>query len=363
MQEITLRAPAKYGALANEFVKSYQLMNLITTGESNKKELLPAKKRICRFCGLDFLNTTFRTYAHLIPHFLGNNNIFSDFECDRCNLRFSRYENQLANMLGAERSLNKVKGKVGVPKFKSPSGLKITNEQFYRKDSINISRDSVNNSTFSFAEETSVMKITFPKNSYIPIDAYKCLMKIALSILPSNETEPYDRLKKYLVNDGNGNLKGCAVVRYHFSFGLGLPPHLFLFKKINDTEEAFTHWMYLACLNNIFWIPIMLNEKDLNFYNKQISYNIPPPLFAMQGEINNITISRTIEDWSSCELKKGEQQEISFNMKKADLQKIATFNPTTGEIGEEVKFNVDKIVSLMLVIDDGKPIELKANSG
>lgn len=78
----------------------------------------PKNSRVCRYCGAAGPGK-WKKDAHAIPHFMGNNTLFAADECSECNEKFSNSENNLADFLGIARPINQVKGKSGIPKFKS----------------------------------------------------------------------------------------------------------------------------------------------------------------------------------------------------------------------------------------------------
>ena len=101
------------------FTSLYEIDNIIFHPE-RKPALREKSQRKCRFCGKSVPQVTFKNVAHLMPEFMGNNNIISDFECDSCNTLFGRYGSDLANFIGLSRTLSFSKGKEGIPKYKSP---------------------------------------------------------------------------------------------------------------------------------------------------------------------------------------------------------------------------------------------------
>jgi hypothetical protein len=89
-----------------------------------KKDYLGDRNnRCCRFCGKRFPEVTFRTEAHAIPELLGNKGLFTYDECDACNELFgSGIENDFGNWSKPMRTLNRIRGKTGVPTIKGKDG-------------------------------------------------------------------------------------------------------------------------------------------------------------------------------------------------------------------------------------------------
>ena len=75
--------------------------------------------RVCRLCGADESQTTFKIEAHAIPELLGNKSVFTHYECDDCNRFFgSGIENDMGNWTKPSRTFARIRGKVGVPSIK-----------------------------------------------------------------------------------------------------------------------------------------------------------------------------------------------------------------------------------------------------
>src|SRR5689334_16716472 len=91
---------------AKSFYDAYELVTVIVNDDLNysKRSLKHFRERICRFCKRSYPEVQFSNYSHLLPQLIGNSNLYSDFECDSCNERFSKIENDLAEFLGASRS-------------------------------------------------------------------------------------------------------------------------------------------------------------------------------------------------------------------------------------------------------------------
>src|SRR5574337_1753387 len=84
----------KYSDMFDSFTGFYDLKQMISCDKWHKRRPKPKRERTCRFCNAVFSkDEKFKSKAHLIPESLGNDHIFSDFECDRSNALFSKYEN------------------------------------------------------------------------------------------------------------------------------------------------------------------------------------------------------------------------------------------------------------------------------
>lgn len=107
-----------------EFRDHYELLSskMVPTFEGNAdKEVLGwgASERVCRVCGRKKPDVKFQKEAHVIPRSVGNRWLVTQQECDDCNARFGReQDDELAKMLLPILSLLQIPGRGGAPTFK-----------------------------------------------------------------------------------------------------------------------------------------------------------------------------------------------------------------------------------------------------
>ncbi len=152
------------------------------------EDITPGK---CRFCGKEYPLVTFKKDAHTIPDFMGNKSLFSKFECDSCNQYFSKLENELANFMLPFNALAGVKNK-------SKKSTK------YRQG-ITVYKGADNELNIeNFPDEIPLdnREIQFDLNipAFIPDYAYRCLVKIGLSLLPGNCLIEFENTFKWLLD-------------------------------------------------------------------------------------------------------------------------------------------------------------------
>lgn len=155
------------------------LEGIYIPSNSEYKEFLGEKQnKKCRFCGKTDTHAKFKKIAHAIPELLGNKNLFSYYECDECNQKFSEtLENHLSSYLSYYRALVRMRGKRGGLKFKQHD-LSMKTE-----DNILQVQASINSDKISIDEETQQFSIKIKRDKYIPIAVYKCFVKIALTVI------------------------------------------------------------------------------------------------------------------------------------------------------------------------------------
>jgi hypothetical protein len=86
---------------------NYTTLVFAGLGSENKRIVLGRKPFECRFCGGKPPEKTFRKRAHAVSELLGNKIMVSLYECDDCNKRFSRFEDDLAKMTLPARSIGR----------------------------------------------------------------------------------------------------------------------------------------------------------------------------------------------------------------------------------------------------------------
>ncbi|MDP4151565.1 MAG: HNH endonuclease [Bacteroidota bacterium] len=194
--------PEKFHPQAAEFFMNYTLEKELGCPNEKISNLLPPKDRICRFCSLKYPSVTFRKDAHIYSEFLGNKYLLSDFECDNCNLRFGTYEDHFSKFLGIARTMLSVKGKEKIHKCISPGGKVVIESDLGEGNQtiIHAKRAITSDETFVFDAETKTTKINFTKHPYIPVKAYKALLKMALSCIDEKELWAYKMAFEYLKN-------------------------------------------------------------------------------------------------------------------------------------------------------------------
>lgn len=98
--------------------KDYDILKIYKFNQSNDEVIFNGRTpRRCRFCGKSEPAVTFKKRAHAISELCGNHHLLSDYECDSCNSKFSKYERQFSQFMLFYHSMLGVEGKKGVPKY------------------------------------------------------------------------------------------------------------------------------------------------------------------------------------------------------------------------------------------------------
>jgi hypothetical protein len=219
-------------------------------------------ERKCRFCGKSKPEVSFKNKAHAISECLGNKSLISMNECDICNEFFAHeYENHLAKWFGPMRSLCQMRGKKGVPKYKSRDftaeiGTKGM-ELFINSDS------SVMNDIKEAASGTFKIPVPMKTDPYVPIRAAKAFIKSAISILPKEVLSECENTILWLSGKATVNIDKFPVL---YAFTPGTNPYksgkAMIWKRKNSAEEIPTLWFILATSNFLFQIMIPFCTSD-----------------------------------------------------------------------------------------------------
>ncbi len=260
------------------FFDNYESENGIICNQKSKTYYENGESYLCRFCGKNKPEVKFSKDAHIIPQLLGNRYLLSKFECDNCNSQFGKYEEALSSYLGFFRTFVQLKNRnsKGLPKFKDKnSGF----EMYYENEKVQIHLDKSDiNSVLD--EKNNTAKLVANKFSYIPINVYKCLLKISLCLVDVGELMKYEQSLLFLQSDKfNKKLNNFPLYRMFIYFVPGdfsPNPAAFLFKrKSNISEKSIpTHTMLLFFRNHMYQIFLPFYKDDLIMHRKTTNYDL-----------------------------------------------------------------------------------------
>lgn len=151
----------------------------------------------CRYCGKSAPEVTFRTKSHAFPEQIGNKTLIDPAECDACNKHFSKMvDDDFAKWTQPWRTVLRVNGSSGIPTTNSRD----------RKMRIEAS-DATNLKLFVAADDerhsvdtdAKRMKILVDRPSYTPMGVFKCMVKMALSVMPGEYSAECSHLKTWIL--------------------------------------------------------------------------------------------------------------------------------------------------------------------
>jgi hypothetical protein len=251
----------------------------------NRKQLKPKNQRFCRFCGKTYPEVKFKKQAHFIPEFLGNKNLLNDFECDVCNQEFSVFENDFANYLGTFLTFAGIKGKSKIPKYKSndrnivvsqnPPFIDVTfKDKNYFGEHVGYDRDK------------KIQRIDYYSNPYTPLNVFKILLKIGLSVISTKDleklTDAFSFLKGTLTTNDLEKSNFFTINKYFIPGNIIIEPFLISYKKrqIFNKFPAPTFIFILHIRNLIIQFSIPFHDDDKFFFTdpKETKIYVAPPL-------------------------------------------------------------------------------------
>lgn len=297
--------------------ENYEIISDYNLISGNKTFLGNKTNKLCRFCGNDHNQTSFRQEKHVIPESIGNKLLFSFFECDECNQKFGKsIEDHFSKWSLPSRVLNQIPGKKGKPTYK-------TVDELLRYESKNntikfvsdiFDGETICNDYLTFDTKNSLLKINLPLQPYIPLNIYKCLVKIGISLLEDKEIQYFGEAIDWIQDTSNSySLINPAMLLSTFVPG-PLPFYLkaFLLKRKNDSIKMPYMFFLLAYGSNLFQIILPCPQKDSA---KEINLHYFPTPYDNDKEYLNKygKIRRTPIDLTSNEVKKDDVHKVSIH--------------------------------------------------
>lgn len=336
-----------YKSQAIDFKNAFPEMMPIFCPEGFPKNLKKRQLRVCRFCGKSAPDATFKNDSHVFPKALGNAFLISDFECDRCNNNFSRYEDDLMKYLGLSRTLSKVRGRKLNPGFVSKD-IKASKEIIFNSEKVLKIENKGPLKKILFDRATLQQSIEYTKPPYIPINVFKALYKMALSIVPSDEMGDYYLGFEFLKHNFPINFKtGLVLHEYRLQYSYENISG-WLFSTSSEKRESTVHTFVL--LYDSFMIQILLpfNRKDFA-RSKNFKFPVCPPFFDATGDNKFRHRSSQFLEMSSNKAKSDDTEKMIFQFNKEELLKTAVFDPKSGQVVKEAEFDFENIASVYVV--------------
>jgi hypothetical protein len=153
--------------------------------------------RQCRYCGKTYPAVRFRKVAHAFPEQIGNKTLIDYLECDTCNEHFSTMvEDDFAKWTMPLRTIGRVQGKRGGPTHKTADEkmrVEATAPQNLHVETI---RDDPR---YSVDKGNHTITFTMARQPYVPMGVFKCLVKMAIAVMPTEETLRCSHLKRWIL--------------------------------------------------------------------------------------------------------------------------------------------------------------------
>lgn len=291
----------------------------------------------CRFCGKSEPEVKFNKEAHVFPRCTGNVYLLSNYECDTCNHFFGNtLESEYSNLFSYIHTMNEVKGRKKIPSIQSndnKSGLEVLKNPEKDKNLFMI-KESIDSKHFNINIEQKEVSYKGPVITVLPIAVYKCLTKMALTIMPENELEDFKSTIDWILKKKHTHLfqNKKHICRYiEFEKKIDLPKGVLYKRKKGKKDGPYMIFSY-------FYSRIGLTiEVPTN--NHKYPYDIRKIKLPHIDDIN-IYINKAI-DLSLCNKIKLVEQSKSYSYgDKKDLTEEAknalTTNPYAKFIQKEV---------------------------
>lgn len=252
--------------------------------------------KVCRFCNKSEKEASFKNIAHAIPESIGNKKIILYEECDNCNKFFSEnIEVHFDKLTKPLRNVGQVKGKRNVPSYKTKDKL----SRIDVKDGFQI-LERIDSRITTFDEENNQIILNYEIEPYIPQAAYKTFVKMALSVMPSDELENFKEAIKWIQEPDHTKtfMKPLKVLTTFIPGPNKHPePVVFLLKRKTDINK-YPYSIFVVAFGNMIYqivVPSLYGiERGTDTTTTIIKFPSPFEIANEHGKIKH-----GIEDWTS----------------------------------------------------------------
>lgn len=280
------------------FDSKYEIKAEYFLGKGERK-LIGSEKKICRFCQKKEPEVTFRNVAHAVPEFLGNKQLILRNECDQCNTFVSnKLENHLDKYTKPYRTAGQIKGKKKIPTYKT----KDKKSRFeFRGNEGGVIETLENGNFLELRESENTLVMNVHLEPFIPIAVYKCLIKIALSIVDEDELENLSQIKSWIFEESHRVLYSPLPLLRTFIPG-PRPNHkliVLLLKRKRKRSHVNPHYYLVLGFGNLVYQIAVPSDNDIKVGKQRISYVRFPLPFEESWQYG--ALSYDIEDMVDCE--------------------------------------------------------------
>lgn len=286
---------------------------------NNAEKIYLGKKEdeTCRFCSKKSPEVTFNKIAHAIPEFANNHTLFSYYECDKCNGKFARtLETHMGDYMNPFHTISQVRGKKGVPSYRK-GGEKSRID--IKTDGLHIESHDGERDIFEFDEIKKTLTIKSIRATYVPVAIYKCLVKMALSIIDEEELIYFQKAIEW-INEENHSLTKYKFSKLpcFYSFTPGPLPHDFtsclILKRKEISKDKVNYMTFLLAYGNYTFqiiIPLCsLDSGELNFIAVPNPYDFTSNFGKPKYKLLDL-----------CSIEKVKNEEVSIELHFDDFSK------------------------------------------
>jgi len=289
--------------------------------DDKSKIKIPALKNgECRFCKKSSPDVKFSKEAHAFPELIGNKILISSDECNDCNNLFSEtIEDNLAKFLGVQRTIAFTKGKGGVPSYKSPD--KQTRWDVGKDGKVAIS-SVVGDETVTLDQENKKLTIKTIRQPHIRRSAYKCFVKMALSVMEESDFANMTETIGWLLSREDNIQANFFIALHTFISGeSGFKNITFaLFRRKAHVQNVPQYSFFIAWGKFTYQIFLPFAEGDKDLLGKTITMEYFPNVF--DGVNDQSKVAYTKIDMSSNEIIRGDTNTITYSFEEVTETKI-----------------------------------------
>jgi hypothetical protein len=307
----------QWEAAINFYQTNYQLVTqyLLKVGEVTT--IGEKSSQTCRFCKETQPKVTFSKSAHAFPEVIGNKSLFTNYECDDCNGLFGKgIEDHLGKWSAPTRAISQVRGKKGVPTLqKIGGGWRIE----LGEAGLEI-QDYVDEPVVQIDKEESQLRISIPRQTYIPVAVFKAFVKMALSIMSEDEMALFSDTIRWIRNlDHSAPFMSSGLILIN-TFVPGPLPFssigAFLFRRKADELPVPYATFVVAYGNDCYQIFVPCPPKDRNL---QTTVSLPCFPTPYDMELNQYGLPRrAVVDLGGREPVKGELVQIKIHFDRIE---------------------------------------------
>ena len=313
------------------FKARYDIISFFAFGLGSEHIYLGDKaKQVCRYCGRASPEVQFKMLAHAIPDQVGNDWLFDYEECDTCNANFAkRIEDDFGKWTLPWRNSGRIKGKKGVPSIKS-------NDSKFRIDATVASTPAetgagavrhdlkifmeANDVRHEFDEATKTVKLTLDRPAYAPMGVFKCLVKMAIAVMPPDAERRCAHLKKWiLLPTHTFESYPYRPLNILYQLTPGPLPNdrvacWLLRRKPEGPDDCLYMQFVLQLSNHVFQIALPMHNED----RKQLKAGTfttalwPNTWAGVKHQLQYGRAGHKIHDMSGTELVRGDSTSITF---------------------------------------------------
>lgn len=265
----------RFGLMAKQLYENYDTIADYSSNLEEKTILRDSGERKCRFCGRKEGEVTFDKDAHALSNLISNNRIFSMYECDECNGEYFKViESNFAEYMKLRHTLSQTHGKKGVPSYKPDS------QSFSRIDVKGdfTAKMKEDEDPIAVIDEEKHLIHFKGKRTYVPNMVYKCLLKMALTVMPEGELSNVKNAMDYLMGRVKYNCRLPVLYRQYSGIQPFGRPICFLYKRKEDRpiKNVPQYLFLLAYSNFVFQMHMPFCDGDKFLQGNEINMTIVP---------------------------------------------------------------------------------------